>query len=78
MPDVGWWWIFTQVVVACSATARFGLDKIRCITVYVEAHVASVEPYDGVWLCGFLVHQHLHFLDGVGGGQSLLSVDFVE
>ena len=27
---------------------------------------------------GSVVHQHLRFLDGVGGGRSLLSADFVE
>ena len=51
-PDVGWWWIVDQVVVARSATARFGLNKIRCVTVDVEAHVASMEPDGGVRLRG--------------------------
>ena len=41
-PDVGWWWIVAQVVVARSATARFEMKKIRCVAVNVEAHVASV------------------------------------
>ena len=41
-PDVGRWWIVTQLVVARSATSHFGLNEIRCISVNVEAHVASV------------------------------------
>ena len=40
--DVGRRWIVAQVVVACSATARFKLNKIQCVAVNVEAHVASV------------------------------------
>ena len=51
-----------------SATAHFGLNKIRCVAVKVEAHVASMEPDDGVQLRGYVVHQHICFLDGVGGG----------
>ena len=51
-PYVGQWWIFAQVAVARSVTARFGLNNIRCVTVNVEAHVASVEPDDGVRLRG--------------------------
>ena len=47
-PDVGRWWIVAQVVVARSATAHFGLNGIRCVTVDMEAHDASVEPDDGV------------------------------
>ena len=48
--DVGRWWIVAQVVVACSATALFGLNKISRITVNVETHVASVEPDDAIRL----------------------------
>ena len=66
--DVGRWWIVTYVVVSHNATASFGLDEIRCVNVDVEAHVASVEPDDGVQLCGFVVDEHLCLLDGVGGG----------
>ena len=29
-------------------------------------------------MCGYVVHQHLRFLDGVGGGRSLLGADFIE
>ena len=71
-PDVGRWWIVAQVVVACSATARFGLNKIRCVTVDVEAHVAIVEPDDGFWLLGCVVHHHLRFFNGVGGVDKVL------
>ena len=67
-PDVGRWWIFAQVVEAHSATERFVLDNIRCVAVDVEAHIASVESYDGVRLCGCIVHEHLCFLVGVSGG----------
>ena len=77
-PDVGWWWIVAQIVVARSATTRFGLNKRRCVTVNVEAHANSMETDDGVRLRGCVVHQYLSFLDGVGGGRSLLGADFVE
>ena len=33
--DVGRWWIVAQVVVDHSVTARFGMNKIRCVTVDV-------------------------------------------
>ena len=66
--DVGRWRIVAEVVVARSATAHFGLDEICCVTIDAEAHVASVEPDDGVRLCGCIVHEHLCLLDGVGGG----------
>ena len=75
---MGQWWIVDQVVVARIATAHFGLNEIRCITVDVEAHVAGVESDDGVRLRGCVVHQHLRFLDGVGGGKILLGADLVE
>ena len=51
-----------------SATARFWLDEIRCVAINVEAHVARVEPDDVFWLCGYIVHEHLCIIDGVGGG----------
>ena len=54
------------------------MNKIRCITVNVETHVASVKTGDGVWLCGSVVHQHIRLFDGVGVGQSFLKADFVE
>ena len=66
-PNVGRWRIVAYVVVARSATARFGMDKIRCVSINVEAHVASVEPDDCVRLCGCVVHEHLCLLDGFGG-----------
>ena len=67
-PDVGRWWIVAQVVAACSATVRFRLNKIRCVTVNVEAPVASMEPGYGVPLHSCVVHQYLCFLDSVSGG----------
>ena len=76
IPDVGQWWIVAQVLVACSATARFGLNEIRCVTVDVEAHVASVELDDGARLPGCVVHHYLCFLDGVCVGRSLLGANF--
>ena len=53
-------------------------ENIRCVNVDVEAHVASVEPDDGVQLHGCIVHHHLCFIGGLGGGQSLLGADFVK
>ena len=44
----------------------------------MEAHVTSVVPDDGVRLHGCVVHQNLCFINGVGGGKSLLVADFVE
>ena len=64
---MGRWCIVARVVVSRSATAFFELNEISCVTVDVEEHVASVEPYDGVRLRGCVVHQHPRFLDGVGG-----------
>ena len=59
---MGRWWIVAQLIVARSVTERFGMKKIRYVTVDVEAHVASVEPDDGVRLCGCILHHHLRFL----------------
>ena len=64
--------------MARRTTACFDLNRICCVTINVETHVASLKTYEGVWLCGSVVHQHFRFLDGVGGGQSLLGDDFVE
>ena len=61
-----------------STTACFGLNEVRCVTVNVETHVASMKMDDGVWLCGSVVHQNLPLIDDVGGEQSLLGADFVE
>ena len=61
-----------------GTAARFGLDEICSITVDMEAHVASVEPDDGVQLRGYGVHEHLCLLGGIGVGQSLLGADFIE
>ena len=72
---MGRWWIVAQVVVARSATARFELNNIFCVTVNVEAHVASVEPDDGIRLRGCVVNHNIRFIDGVSGGRSLLGAD---
>ena len=64
--------------MARGTAACFSLDKIRGVTVDVEAHVASVEPDDGVWLRGCVVHENVFLLDDVGGGQSLLGAYFVD
>ena len=61
-----------------GAAACFSMDKICGVTVNMEAHVASVEPDDGVWLRGCVVHEHFFLLDNVGGGRSLLDAYFVE
>ena len=76
--DVGWCWIFAEVLVARVAAARFSLDNIRGVAINVEAHVASVEPDDGVCLCGCVIHEHFCLIDGVGGGRSLLGADLIE
>ena len=67
-----------QIVMACSTTACFGMNKIRCVTVNAETHVASLKTHDSFWLCGSVFHQHLHIFDGVGGGRSFLRADIVE
>ena len=64
--------------MACSATARFGMNEICCVTVDVEAHVSSVEPDTGVRSHGCVVHQHPCSIDGVSGVRSLLGANFVK
>ena len=64
--------------MACSTTACFGMNEVRCVTVNVETHVASVKTDDGVWICCSVVHQHFRLLDSVGGGKILLRVNFAE
>ena len=64
--------------MTCSVAARFRLDEISGVAVDMKAHVARVEPYDGVRLCGCVFHDHLCLLDGFGGGRSLLGADFIE
>ena len=59
-------WIFAQIVIACSMTACFGLNKIRCVTINVETYVAIVKPDDCVWLCGSVVHHNFRLLCVVG------------
>ena len=64
--------------MAGGATACFRLDEIRGVAVNVEAHVASVEPDDGIRLCGRIVHEHFCLLDGVSGGRGLFGAYVVE
>ena len=64
--------------MARGVAARFRLDEIRGVAVDVAAHIARLEPDDGIWLRGFVVHEHFFLLDGVGGGRSLLGANFVE
>ena len=64
--------------MARSAATCFGLDKIRGVAVNVEAHVASVEPDDGVRLRGHVVHEHFRLLDFFSGGQGLFGAYVVE
>ena len=64
--------------MARGAAARFSLDKIRGVVVDVEAHVASMEPDDGVCLRGCIVYEYFCLLGDVGGEGSLLGTNFVE
>ena len=59
-----------------SKTECFGMNEIRCVTVNVETHIASMKTDDGVWLGGSVVHHHLRLFDGTGGGRSLLRAHF--
>ena len=47
-PDGGRGWSVAHIVMACSTTAYFGLNKIRCVTVNVKTHVASAKTDDGI------------------------------
>ena len=44
-----------------GAATCFRLDEIRGVAVNVEAHVASVEPDDGIRLRGRVVHENFVF-----------------
>ena len=68
----------TQILMARSTTACFGMNEVSCITFNVDTHVASVKTDDGLWLCGRVVDQHFRLLHGVSGGRSFLGADFVE
>ena len=65
--NVVWWWIVVEVEQAQGTAAYFRLDEVRGVAVNVKAHVASVEPDDGVWLRGCIVYEHFCLLDGVSG-----------
>ena len=64
--------------MARGAASHFRSDEIYGVTVDVEAHVASVEPDDGVRLCGCVFHEHICFLDGVSGVRCLFGANFVD
>ena len=64
--------------MTCGVAACFRLDEIRDVAVNVEAHVASVEPDDGVRLHGCVVHENFCPLDSVSGWRSFLGAYFVE
>ena len=53
--------------MARGAAACFRMDKICGVAVNMESHVASVDPDDGVRLCGHVVHKNFCLLDGVSG-----------
>ena len=64
--------------MARGAAACCSLDEKRGVAVDVEAHVASVEPDEGVRLRGRVVHEHFCLLDGVSGWRGLLGAYFIE
>ena len=64
--------------MARGAAAYFRLEEMRNVAVDVEAHVACVEPDDGVRLRGHVVHEHFCLLDGVSGGRGLFSAYAIE
>ena len=77
-PDGGREWSVAPIVMARSTTECFGMNEIRCVTVNIDTHVASVKADDGVWLVGSVVHQSFRLFYGVGDRQSLLRANFVE
>ena len=64
--------------MARGAATYFSLDEICGVAVNVEAHVASMEPDEGIRLCGCVVHEHICLLEGVSGWRGLLGAYFVE
>ena len=56
-------WSSAQVVMARSTTAFFGMNKIPCVTVNVDTHVASMKTGDIAWLGGSVFYQHLCLFD---------------
>ena len=64
--------------MARGAAARFRLYEIWGVAVDVEAHVASVEPDDGVRLRGRVVLEHFRLLDCVSGGRGLFGAYVIE
>ena len=70
--------IVVQILISCSTTVCFSINKIRCVTVNVETHVDSLKTGDCVWLCGSVVHHNLRLFGGVSGGRSLLRDDFFQ
>ena len=64
--------------MAGGTSACFSLDEIRYVSIDVEAHIASVEPDEGVRLRGRVVHEHFRLLDVVSGGRGLFGAYVVE
>ena len=64
--------------MAHGVATCFVLDDIHGVAVNLEAHVASVEPDDGVRLHGRVVYEHFFCLEGVIGWRGLLGAYFVE
>ena len=67
-----------EVVMGGDATASSGLYEVGGIRTYLQDHVASVVTDGGVGICVEIVHEHIGFGHGVGGGLGLFGSDFVE
>ena len=63
--------------MAHGAAVHFRLDEICGVAVDVEVHVASVEPYDGVWLRGCVFHEHFRLNDACLAPISLNTTSIV-
>ena len=64
--------------MAGGMAACFRLYEICGVAVDMEAHVASVEPDDGIRLRGRVVHENFCLLDGVSGEQGLFGAYVVD
>ena len=70
--------VVAKVDVSASAAACFGRNKVGCVTVALEDHVASIVGDTGVWMCGSIIEEAI---DGLGcghGAGSDLSGEVVE
>ena len=68
----------SEVVMGGDATASSGLYEVGGIRTYLQDHVASVVADGGGGICVEIVHEHIGFGHGVGGGMGLFGSDFVE